>query len=197
MRWSSFLPNRGGDHRDREQVQAIYGLSVVVWTTPARTHGRWPRRRAMVMRLVNPLAPGVRRKPAYAMLKYGFKHIVTMDADGSHPVGTSPAAGPRQSGQADVAIGSCVGRGSPLPSLPVHVPQSAGSRWRLTSAFGATNQGNRLLSGASHAQHYQDIGCCFFAGGGAAIQEVEITMCERFPVIRDFQYLGPVGKYCC
>lgn len=181
------------------------GLSVVV-VDDASTDATAEVARAAgatVMRLVNPLgAWGATQTGIRYALKHGFKQVVTLDADGQHPVELIPELlAPVISGQSDVTIGSCVGRGSPLRKVAWFMFRKTGGLKvaDLTSGFRCYNaRGIRLLSAREATLiDYQDIGVLFLLlEAGLRIQEVEITMCARLSGhSRIFNTWLAVGKY--
>lgn len=117
--------------------------------------------------------------------QHGFDIVVTMDADGQHmPEMIDALVGPVIRGEADVVIGSCIGRGS------------AGRRlvWRffrwftgldvadLTSGFRAYSPAavDVIMGGDTALLDYQDIGVLLaLRRAGMRMIEVSVSMCSR------------------
>lgn len=135
-------------------------------------------------------------------LKAGYKQVLTMDADGQH----LPEAFPSllialASGEADVVIGACTGRGS-------HARQFAWTYFRkltglgiedLTSGFRAYNEAAMAVLASSEATllDYQDVGVLLLLRRARLrIKEVSVSMRERdYGGSRVFPSWLIVGKY--
>lgn len=118
-------------------------------------------------------------------LRHGYDFVVTIDADGQHPVDAIPKlVGPLLRNEFDVVIGSCPARGSRQRKLA----------WRffkaltgldiddLTSGFRAYNLSalQLLASSAATLLDYQDFGVLLLLQKhGLGISEVEIAMSTR------------------
>ena len=120
----------------------------------------------------------------YAVRK-GFDIAITMDADGQHDSSDIPnLIAPLLSGEANVVIGACPQRGSPLRHLA----------WRCIRYLSGINLGDftsgfraydrlairRAASWKATLLEYQDIGVLMlFQRHGLVISDVDVTMSER------------------
>jgi glycosyltransferase involved in cell wall biosynthesis len=93
-------------------------------------------------------------------LRNGFTHVITMDADGQHQPASLPTLlRPIVSDEADVVIGACTRRGSPLRQIAWKLMRKV---WQAT-----------LLE-------YQDVGVlAMLQASGLRIQDVEVDMLPR------------------
>lgn len=137
----------------------------------------------------------------YALTR-GYRHCVTMDADGQHPVHSLPLVlDPVLRGRADAAIGSCTSRGSPLRQVAWKFFRGVGGLGvgDLTSGFRAYNRrAMELLAGPrATLLDYQDLGVLFLLRrGGLRIVETPIAMsCRLSGHSRIFNTWPAVGKY--
>lgn len=168
-----------------QTAEIAQSLGAVVLRLPIRLHG-W----------------GAMRTGFRYAVKKGFEIVLTIDADGQHlPETIGSLLEAVASGQADMAIGSCVERGS------------LGRRmaWRffrrltglevadLTSGFRAYHRkAAEIIMGAETALlDYQDIGVLLaLKKAGMRIVEVPVPMCPRQNGIsRVFASWGKVIRY--
>jgi glycosyltransferase involved in cell wall biosynthesis len=117
--------------------------------------------------------------------KHGYRTAVTMDADGQHPPQAIAAlVAPIDSGQADVAIGSCPRRGDPPRRLAWSLFRGL-TRIRvadLTSGFRAYNRKaiTCLTSSQTSLLDYQDLGVLIhLKNAGLKMVEVPVEMEKR------------------
>lgn len=135
-------------------------------------------------------------------LRRGFERCVTMDADGQHPAAClRTVLEPVLRGEADVSIGSCTSRGSPLR-------QAAWSFFRgltnlgvadLTSGYRAYGREAMILLAGERATllDHQDIGVLYLLRSkGLRIVETPISMaCRLHGHSRIFNTWYTVGDY--
>jgi len=118
-------------------------------------------------------------------LHRGYDFTLTMDADGQHEaVWIGAILDPVTSGRVDVAIGSCIQRGSRARKFAWRLMKMvSGLRLEdLTSGFRVYNRESmRLLSGrAATLLEYQDVGVLsLMRSHGLEIEDVEVTMLPR------------------
>jgi len=115
----------------------------------------------------------------------GFGRVLTMDADGQHPVGEARALLDLVAGcEADVAIGACTGRGSSCRRLAWRLFRSlTGISFEdLTSGFRAYNARAVALLASPRATllDYQDIGVLLLLlQEGLVVRELPVCMLPR------------------
>ncbi len=118
-------------------------------------------------------------------LREGYQHVITMDADGQHEAADlHKLFEPVHEGRADVSIGACVSRGSPLRKIAwVFLKWISDLTMEdITSGFRAYNQlAVRLLATREATLlEYQDIGVLAkLKRNGLKISEVQVDMCPR------------------
>lgn len=120
----------------------------------------------------------------YAVRK-GFDIAVTMDADGQHDSSDIPnLVALLLAGEANVVVGACLQRGSPLRHLAWRwIRYLSGTNLRdFTSGFRAYDRLaiRRAASWKATLLEYQDIGVLMlFQRHGLIISDVDVTMSER------------------
>ena len=120
----------------------------------------------------------------YAM-KQGFTVAVTMDADGQHDPGSLAALlAPVLSGDADVTVGACTGRGSAMRQVAWQLMKASSGLTLedITSGFRVYNRpAMRLLSGwRATLLDYQDVGVLLLLQSrGLRVVDVEVRMHTR------------------
>lgn len=118
-------------------------------------------------------------------LKKGYHTVLTMDADGQHAArDMDMLLAPLQAGEADVAIGACVERGSACRKLAWKVFRGVTgiALQDLTSGFRAYNRRALALLASPQATllDYQDIGVLLLLlRGGMRVIERQVSMCPR------------------
>ena len=118
-------------------------------------------------------------------LRESYTTVVTMDADGQHrPEDIQTLLAPLVAGEADVVIGSCTHRGSPLRHIAWRLIRNvSGLRYDdLTSGFRALNQKGikALCSRCATNFDYQDIGILLLLeAAGCKLLEVPVQMLPR------------------
>jgi len=118
-------------------------------------------------------------------LREGYTTVVTMDADGQHrPEDIQTLLAPVVAGEADVVIGSCTHRGSPLRHIAWRLIRNAsGLRYDdLTSGFRAINQKGikALCSRCATNFDYQDVGVLLLLeAAGCKLLEIPVQMLPR------------------
>ena len=115
----------------------------------------------------------------------GYAHALTMDADGQHePASIGQLVRPVSGGGANVAIGTCIRRGSALRQVAwVLMKRASGLRLEdLTSGFRLYDKAAiELLSDRDATLlEYQDVGVLILLQrAGLRIAEVEVPMAQR------------------
>ena len=118
-------------------------------------------------------------------LEQGYAFVITMDADGQHEAtDLTRLFSPVYLGQADVSIGACTRRGSPMRKVAwVFLKWVSGlSMEDITSGFRAYNRKAVELLSGKHATllEYQDIGVlAHLKRNQLRIEEVQVNMCPR------------------
>jgi glycosyltransferase involved in cell wall biosynthesis len=118
-------------------------------------------------------------------LRNGFTHVITMDADGQHQPASLPTLlRPIVSDEADVVIGACTRRGSPLRQIAWKLMRkvSALRLQDLTSGFRVYDHSaiRRLAGWQATLLEYQDVGVlAMLQASGLRIQDVEVDMLPR------------------
>ena len=118
-------------------------------------------------------------------LREGYTTVVTMDADGQHrPEDIQTLLAPVQAGEADVVIGSCTHRGSPLRHIAWRlIRKASGLRYDdLTSGFRAINQKGieALCAQCATNFDYQDVGVLLLLeAAGCKLFEIPVQMLPR------------------
>jgi glycosyltransferase involved in cell wall biosynthesis len=118
-------------------------------------------------------------------LRNGFTHVITMDADGQHQPASLPALlQPIISDEADVVIGACTRRGSPLRQIAWKLMRKvSGLRLEdLTSGFRVYDRSaiRRLAGWQATLLEYQDVGVlAMLQSSGLRIRDVEVDMLPR------------------
>jgi len=114
-----------------------------------------------------------------------FEYAVTMDADGQHEAAAlSDLMRPILEGEADIAIGACIGRGSRLRKLAWAAMKriSGLSPEDLTSGFRIYDARaiEILASRQATLLEYQDVGVLFLLqSAGLRIRDIEVNMPPR------------------
>jgi glycosyltransferase involved in cell wall biosynthesis len=117
--------------------------------------------------------------------KHGYDYAITMDADGQHLAEYLPALlQPIISKEADVAIGSCIRRGSKLRKIAwVLMKRASGLRLEdLTSGFRVYDRRaiRQLAAWQATLLEYQDVGVlAMLQASGLRIKDVEVKMLPR------------------
>jgi glycosyltransferase involved in cell wall biosynthesis len=139
----------------------------------------------------------------YALRK-GYSHVITMDADGQHqPQSLPDLMQPILQDRADVVIGSCTQRGSPLRKIAWKLMRKvSGLRLQdLTSGFRVYDaQAVRRLAGwQATLLEYQDVGVlAMLKASGLRIVDVEVPMLpRRHGISRVFHSWASVIYYMC
>lgn len=135
-------------------------------------------------------------------LRRGFDHCVTMDADGQHPAAClTTVLEPVLRGEADVSIGSCTSRGSPMRQMAWRFFQglTALDVADLTSGYRAYGRKAMTLLASERATllDHQDIGVLYLLrSSGLRIVETPIIMaCRMHGHSRIFNSWFTVGDY--
>jgi glycosyltransferase involved in cell wall biosynthesis len=120
----------------------------------------------------------------YALRKE-FTHVITMDADGQHQPASLPTLlRPIVSDEADVVIGACTRRGSPLRQIAWKLMRKvSGLRLEdLTSGFRVYDRSaiRRLAGWQATLLEFQDVGVlAMLKSSGLRIRDVEVDMLPR------------------
>ena len=118
-------------------------------------------------------------------LREGYRHVVTMDADGQHEaVWLESLMAPVLDGSADVSIGCCVRRGSKLRKVAWRLLKwgSGLSLEDITSGFRAYNHDavRLLASWQATLLEFQDVGVLVMLNkAGLRIRDIDVTMLPR------------------
>jgi glycosyltransferase involved in cell wall biosynthesis len=131
-----------------------------------------------------------------------FAYVITMDADGQHHPESLPALlGPIWDGEADVVIGACTQRGSPLRKIAWRIMKRvSGLRLEdLTSGLRIYDwQAIRRLAGwQATLLEYQDVGVlAMLQASGLRIRDVNVAMApRRHGISRVFHSWASVAYY--
>jgi len=137
----------------------------------------------------------------YALRK-GYSYAITMDADGQHQAESVPALlRPIMAGEADVVIGACTQRGSPLRKIAWKLMKKvSGLRMEdLTSGFRVYDHRaiRRLAGWQATLLEYQDVGVLTtLRASGLRITDVEVDMLpRRHGISRVFYSWASVAYY--
>lgn len=196
---------QGSVHLVTDAIVSGFGLPVVVVDDASTDGTAEAARRAGATILSLPVglgAWGAMQAGIRYALAHGFSHCVTMDADGQHPVQGLPIVlEPVLRDAADVAIGSCVSRGSPMRQVAWRFFQglTALDVSDLTSGFRAYGRKAMDLLAGERATllDYQDIGVLYLLRSkGLRIVEAPIDMaCRLHGHSRIFNTWYAVGDY--